>query len=85
MKITWAKIKDIIYIITIIGVGCGWFVSYKITKFKNELKDQVQDEKIERLEARNEKLEFENIKLKEYVQENTNNIDWLTAIAGLDD
>ena len=77
-------IRDVIYILTLVAIGCGWFVSYKITKFKNELKDQVQDEEIAELKEENRKLKLETQNNKEYAKENANNIDWLTAIAGLD-
>lgn len=80
MKITWTKIKDYVYILTLIGVGCGWFVDHRVTKFKNEMKDQVQDDKIAVLETENGKLKLESEKQKGYVEENANNIDWIVRI-----
>ena len=80
MKKIWTKFKDVIYIISIIGIGCGWYVSYKISKIKNEMKDQRQDDKIEMLVEENRKLKLGSEKNKDYAEENANNIDWIIRI-----
>ena len=72
--------KDVIYILGLVAMGAGWFVDHKLTKFKNEMKDQMQDEKIALLEEKNDKLKFENEKQKEYVKENSDNIVWIVRV-----
>jgi len=72
--------KDVIYILGLVGMGAGWFVDHKVTKFKNELKDSIQDEKIEIQAKEISKLKFENKKQEGYVKENANNIDWIVRI-----
>lgn len=74
------SIRDIIYILGLIGIGAGWFVDHKVTKFKNEIKDQLQDEKIEMLAGENAKLRAENEKQKTYVKENADNIVWIVRV-----
>ena len=84
MRKWWDRFKDVVYLVTIIGVACGWYVSLRITKIKNEMKDQAQDAKITEQEARIHELEFENKKIKGYAKENADNIIWLIRIWELD-
>jgi len=84
MKSIWAKIKDAVYIAGIVGVVIGWIVTARITKFKNELSDQIQDAKIEAQAAEIKELKLENAKQKEYVKENSDNIVWIVRILELD-
>jgi len=84
MKSIWPKIKDAVYIAGIVGVIIGWIVTARITKFKNELSDQIQDEKIEAQAAEIKELKLENAKQKEYVKENSDNIVWIVRILELD-
>lgn len=84
MKSIWSKIKDAVYIAGIVGVVIGWIVTARITKFKNELSDQIQDEKIEAQAAEIKELKLENAKQKEYVKENSDNIVWIVRILELD-
>lgn len=80
MKETWKKFKEVVYIVTILGILAGWIATARITKFKNEMKDQIQDEKIEALAKENHELKLETQKQKGYVQTNTDNIDWIIRI-----
>jgi len=80
MKKWWAKFKDVVYLVGILGIGCGWYVSAKISKFKNEVKDSQQDAKILALEEENNELKMEAQKNKGYAEENANNIDWIIRV-----
>ena len=91
MNLTWAKIKDYVYVLTLIGVGCGWYIENRVTKAKNEMKDIAQDatiaaqtEEIRELKKELREVKIDSQKNKGYAKENANSIDWLTAIAGLD-
>ena len=76
--------KDVIYILGLVGMGCGWFVTARITKIKNEMKDQVQDAKIEAQAIEIKELKFENKKRDSYVKENADNIIWIVRILELE-
>ena len=76
--------KDVIYILGLVGMGCGWFVTARITKIKNEMKDQVQDAKIEAQAIEIKELKFENKKRDTYVKENADNIVWIVRILELE-
>jgi hypothetical protein len=77
-------VKDVFYILGLLGVGCGWFIDAKITKFKNESKIQDQDAKIEAQAEEIRQLKKENQNVQGYAKQNANNIDWIIAIIGLD-
>ena len=80
MKKWWAKFKEAVYLVGIIGIGAGWYIQGSVSKKMNELKDQAQDAKIAEQEARIHELEFENSKVKGYVKENADNIIWLVRV-----
>jgi len=80
MKITWAKIRDYVYILTLLGIGCGWYVDHRITKVKNEMHEQLQDVKIEAQAQEITRLNLVTKTQEGYVQENANNIDWIVRI-----
>jgi len=83
MKKWWSKFKEVIYLVTIIGIGSGWYIQGSVSKKMNELKDQAQDAKIAEQEARIHQLEFENAKTKDYAKENANNIVWIIRVLEL--
>ena len=80
MKKWWDKFKEIIYLITIVGMGAGWYAQAKISKKMSELKDQAQDAKLEIQETRIHELEAENTKIRGYAKENADNIVWLIRV-----
>lgn len=84
MKEIWSKVKDYVYLISLIGIGSGWVVDHKITKFKNEANEQSQNAKIAAQAEEIRLLTLETKKTEGYAKQNANNIDWLTAIVGLD-
>ena len=84
IKITWKKIKDVVYILGMVGIGCGWLVDHRVTKFKHEIRDQMQDEKISAQAAEIRELKFNYEKQISYVKENTDNILWIVRILELD-
>lgn len=77
-------IRDIIYILGLVVMASGWFVDHRVTKFKNELKDQVQDEKIQAQSVEIRELKNTDVKQKGYVKENANNILWIVRVLELD-
>jgi len=83
MKKWWGKFKEVVYLVTIIGIGSGWYIQGSVSKKMNELKDQAQDAKIAEQEARIHQLEFENAKTKDYAKENANNIVWIIRVLEL--
>ena len=80
MKRWWDRFKDFVYLLGIIGIGCGWYIDHRITGLKNEMKDRAQDAKIIEQEERIHELEFENTKIKGYAKENADNIIWLIRV-----
>lgn len=80
MKKWWGKFKDFVYIIGLLGIGCGWFISASVTKIKNELKDEAQDAKIAAQAEEINQLKMENRKNEGYAKENANNIDWIIRV-----
>lgn len=76
--------KDIIYIVSLIGVGAGWFVTNKVNKIKNEMKDQAQDAKIEAQAKEISELKDKTINAESHAKENFDNIVWIFRILELD-
>ena len=76
--------KDVIYILGLVGMGCGWWVTARITKIENEMKDEVRDAKIEAQAVEIKELKFENKKRDSYVKENADNIVWIVRILELE-
>lgn len=85
MKKWWAKFKEIVYLIGLIGIGSGWYIQASVSKKMNALENQTRDAKIAEQEARIHQLEFENTKITGYVKENADNIVWLVRVFELSD
>ena len=84
MKKTWAKFKEVFYIVTILGILTGWISTNRITKAQNVMENQIRDAKIESLVNENKELKLSTTKNKDYVEENANNIVWIVRILELD-
>lgn len=84
MKETWKKIKDIVYIIGLLGLLTGWIVDHRVTKFKNEMKEKQQDSKIQAQADEISSLKQTSTKNKDYAEENATNILWIVRVLELD-
>jgi len=65
-------VKDLVYILSLVGVLIGWTIDHRINKFKYELREEFQDNTISELIEKNEKL-------FEYVTNNEKAIDRATT------